>query len=811
VIQIVRERQFKKDDRAVFVFTDPPVLIPTLGQLFKQHEQILQKHVSEDERWNLFYTLAHHAGAQSASKPQRTKSTFEYQSVLPFDIDVADTERPLEYATVIGKVIEAPLETLTVIVSGNGIHVLVNLRDPIRSVNYFPEKRGAYSRVCEMLNERFAQLRLPGHADPSVWDPARVLRMPGTINKKPGKLEKQCRLIQYSEAALSIDLFAISGFKAAEKENVSPAEIRSKYPTPDFREMVKECEFVKWSLSHVDQVHEPHAFDLFSILAPQPKDAQASTPVGNVTPRELAEWVFNNAKASDSLKKQDFEAKWNQSRTYGGRKCETIGSHWVGGCERCPHFGKIPTPLALKSPEHIGSAVNGYWVLNQKGQHQHPHYEDLAKVYRGETQYIVTPTGRLFVFGGTHYVENPTLLVKAWVEKKVRPTEPLRENHRNEFLHKIEALGGVTFEEETDLFIDSISGKINVQNGILDVVKGKLVPHDPKYGFKYVLPYGYTEGLNSEFFLDWLATVTQDRVELMDALLDVLAYCLWPNYDDHLFTYFVGEGANGKSTLLDVLRALVGKSNYAGVSLQQLGSNRFAAASLEGKLVNISGESSDHEMSVAEMNVIKELSSGEVTQIERKGQDLFSFKNQAKLVFSANKPPKFQEHGHALKRRLLVIPFDYKIANPDSKVSDRLIEEVPAIMSMLVRRIQDNVARHHGRFVVYRGGGPGEQAQHRILAQGNSVVDWAKDHVFSSASLEEEQWITVEDAYAQYRNWIQENGFKHFKNKIWFGKDMVDFVITPAAGKSSIIKKDGKAFRVYRRTRFKGAEECAND
>jgi P4 family phage/plasmid primase-like protien len=809
VLQILRERVFKEGERPLFVFTEPPILVPTMGVLFKQWQAIL-KQLPEEEHYNLFYTLGHHAGASQATKAQRTKSSFEFQTVLPFDLDKGvDVTRPLEYSGVIAKFLQAPPEAMIVVVSGNGVHVLVNLRDPIKSSATFETLRPAYKMCVERLNDQFKALGLPGEADPSVWDPARVLRLPGSMNKKPDKEPKLCTLIQHSEAALSIDIEELSGVTLAKRENVAPEEIRRKYPTPDFAEMVKECEFVKWAINNVEEVHEPQAFDLFSILAPQPKDSEVETEKGVFTPQGLGNWVYDHAKGSASLKKQAFEDKWKQAKAYGGRKCSTIGNHWIGGCEKCPHFGRIPTPLALKSPDHLGSESLGFWVLNQKGAHQHPHYEDLAKVYRGENFFVIISPDRLFVFNGTHYVENHDLALKGWIEKKVKPSEPLREAHRNEFVHKLRAIGALSLEEERKLFTTALEGKINVGNGILDVSTGALIPHNSDFGFKYVLPYDYKPGLKSEYFLDWLATVTQDRVELMDAILDVLAYCLWPSYDDHLFTYFVGEGANGKSTLLNVLRALVGEANFSAVSLQQLGSNRFAAASLEGKLVNISGESSDHEMAVAEMNIIKELSSGEVTQIERKQEHPFAFKNYAKLVFSANKPPRFQEHGHALKRRLLVIPFDHIIAAPDSRVEERLIEEVPAIMSMLVTRIQENIKKNGGRYLVYRGGTPGHEAQRKILEQGNSVVEWAKEAVESSATLDEDRWITVEDAYAQYRTWIAENGYKHFKNKIWFGRDMIDFVITPAVGQVGFARVNGKVTRVYKRTRFKGAEECS--
>jgi P4 family phage/plasmid primase-like protien len=808
VIQIVAQRQFGGSNRAVFVYTNPTLVIPSLSELFKRHVDLIAQHLPEEERVNLFYTVAHHSGARGAATPQRTRATFEYQTILPFDIDSADTAQPLDYGVAVAKVLHVPIQALTVIVSGGGIHVIAGLKTPIRQVDFFAKNKRAYNLICERINEQLKAENLPGHADPVIFEPARVLRLPGTLNQKVGKPITQCLMVQCSDTVLDLDLQELSGLAAMEQENVSPGEIRRQYPVPDFQEMVNECRFVGWSVSKIDEVHEPQAFDLFSLLAPQPQDEEAEFGDRKFKPRALAEWVFENATASASLKREDFDKKWEQAKTYGGRKCATISSHWMGGCETCPHFGRIVTPLALKSKDHIASEALGYWVLNSKGVPQHPHYEDLAKVYRRETHYVVVGGERVFSFNGQYYAETPDLAVKAWIESKMSPTEPLREMHRNEFLRKVKTLGSVSAVREAELFVDGIKGRLNCGNGVLDLRSGELGPHHPSFGFKYVLPYAYTPDLSSELFLDWLATVTEERYELMESILDVMAYMLWPEYDDHLFVYLTGEGSNGKSTLIHILQRIVGDGNYSALSTLQLTTNRFAPAQLEGKLVNLSEESSGDSINLSEMDILKNLSAGGEITVERKGVDGFNLKNQAKLIFSANKTPRFQDQGHAVTRRLLALPFDYTITRPDPRVESALLAEVPAIVSMLVRRIQENIRRHGGRFVVARGGLAAAEAQRKVLTSGNSVVEWAKECVESSVDLPESKYIVISEAYAHYSNWCEVNGYRHKMNKSNFGRAMLDYVVTHAEGASTFVRHGGKVARVYRRTAFKeGAME----
>lgn len=804
MIQIVAARVFPGAEKPVFVYTQPSLLVANLSAVFKDFHSVLEK-LQPDERYNLFYTLGHHSGAGSGEKPQRLKTTFEHQSHIHFDIDQADSQRAHEYSAVVAKVVQAPSEASTLVGSGHGIHVLYALRHPARSSKYFDENREAYKELIRLINEELEKQHLPGYADPNVFDASRVLRLPGTENRKPGLPVKQCVLIQQSDLMLDIDLKKVSGLEAREKERISPTERRRSYPAPDFQELVKECHFVRWAIAKPEELHEPQAFDLCSTLAACPSDAKSTLAGAEYSPKELAELVLSKATKSASLKRQGFEQKWEQAETYGAPKCTTIHNKWIGGCERCPHWGKIPTPLALRSPHFISSTNNGYWVFGAKGP-LHPHYEDLSRVYKIQQPYIVTEESRILGFQATHYKEVPDLRVKAWIDGILVPTEHIRETHRVEFLNRIRSTQALNGMADTEFFTESIKGKLNCSNAVLDIPSGKILPHSPDYGFLYKLPYDINlEHTGSEFFLDWLSTVTADRPELMESILDIMAYALWPSYDDHMFAYFIGEGANGKSTLIHVIQALVGKDNYSTASIQQLGTNRFAPAQLEGKLVNLSEESSGggEEISFEAMNTIKALSAGDDLLVERKGQDGFTFRNKAKLIFSANQSPRFKETGHAIQRRMLVIPFEHKIKAPDPRVETQLLAEVPKIMVMLVKRIQENITRNGGRFIVHRGGGVSEEAKTRVLAGYGSAYEWAKECIESRVDLGVEAYIGVDEAYQHYKVWCDRNGYSKPAAKPSFGRTMCDIIITKAARGSQTVSISNKSFRVYTHTRYK--------
>lgn len=770
------------------------------NSVFENLGLILEKLRAQDpdNLKNVYYTVAHHLGAGGA-EPNRNEKSFEYQTLLPFDIDYVDSSKAWEYLPLVAKILGAAPQSLILVSTGNGLHIIAQLKTPVRSGKYFKETKPYYNEIVYKINAALKDAGLPGQADPSIWEPARILRLPNTVNESAKKGTKEATLLQYPGLVpLDLDIEKISGLDKAAQENITPAQLKKNYPRPDFQEVMHECEFMKWLVAKPDEVHEPQFMSAVGLLGAMAPGDKADALGKENTPKELAEAVYSAACNSKSLQTGDFERKWEHGTRYGAPKCSTISQNWIGGCERCPHHHKINTPLALKSEAHIASSANGFWVMGKNGP-QHPHYSDLSKIYRQQHSYIVCEPDRIFTFEQTHYKPTGQLTVKAWLEKTASYEEYIRESHRVEFVKKVLCSGAISDQQAENLFEQTVRGKLNCANGVIDVVRGELLPHSPNYGFKYVLPYDYKDGEVSEFFLDWLAEMMMNRTELMDSVLDMMAYCLWPSYDDHVFCYLIGEGANGKGTLIHVLQHLLGVQNYSTISLSQLGGNRFAPANLEGKLANVSEEASGTELSFEELNVIKDLSAGGEIQVEHKGQHPFNLKNRAKMIFSANKTPRFKEQGVAIRRRLLVVPFDYLIENKDSRIEDRLRQEVPKICSMLVRRIQENLRVNGGRFIVSRGGQAAQEAQDRVLLAGNSVVEWGKENLESSLSVPDSKYITCQEAYANYVIWCEQNHFKAMNSK-QFGYTMTHGVLTSAIKESKTIKIGGKATRVYPHT-----------
>ncbi len=767
MLQLVGQRE----GRGFQYVAGVPSKIDNFHNLFTKLPQIIDK-IPADQRWNLFYTAAHHKGVSNSSNAIRLHSTFEYQEIIAFDIDKADVEKPYEYARALSDVLDVPDKVFTIIVSGNGLHFVVSLDNPITTLTYFENNKKYYDIICENINLRLKQLELPGHADNVIFEAARVLRLPYTQNRKDNSI-KAASLVRYSQDTMDLDLRSISGMDFYEERNIPKQEVKTNWPKPDFKEIYKECQFIQWVSSNPEEVHEPHAFDALSILSNQPDDANVQHQGVERSPKALAQWIVDNASESKSLKGTLFEDKWKQAAKYGVRTCDGIDKTWHK-CDTCPHYGLIKTPLSLKSRGHIGSESTGYWVRNKKGDYLYPNYSELAHLFKEKYKLKSFSDGRIYAYQDGVYLRLEIPYIKSLLESVVKPSHPLREGHRNEFIAKLFAETCLSKAQERHFFERSITDKICFQNGVYDFTKRELVAHSPDYGFKTKIDYDFIPDQKSFRFDDWLTTITKGSLNLRVIILDMMAYCLWPKYDNHAFFFLSGDGKNGKSTLLAVLRQVLGEGNTSAVPLTDLVNNRFSRARLDGKCANISDEGSGVTMGSQQLNLIKTLSSGEPISVEEKGKTSYDMVNTAKLIFNVNRAPDFKENSEAMRRRLVTIPFPYTIEKEDASIGEELLKETPKVCSMLIDHIAENQIAHDGKFRLRKETDEIKSANSKMLSAHNPVAQWAEETVEEAGP---DSWLDIDDIYRLYAQWCTTCGIRDMDTRITFTKNMRDFVV----------------------------------
>jgi Predicted ATPase len=97
----------------------------------------------------------------------------------------------------------------------------------------------------------------------------------------------------------------------------------------------------------------------------------------------------------------------------------------------------------------------------------------------------------------------------------------------------------------------------------------ELEEFDPDIISTTKLPITYMEDADCPKFKEFLGQIlTPSDASLIQ---EVFGWCLLKDYRFQDAVMCVGSGANGKSTLLEVLKAFLGRDNIANIPLQYLG------------------------------------------------------------------------------------------------------------------------------------------------------------------------------------------------------------------------------------------------
>ena len=237
---------------------------------------------------------------------------------------------------------------------------------------------------------------------------------------------------------------------------------------------------------------------------------------------------------------------------------------------------------------------------------------------------------------------------------------------------------------------------LTLKNGILDIdavlddrsFAECLMAHTPEWFSVTSLPFPFPVAEEQTKcplwlrFLEevlWLPGEDRTRIELLQ---EAFGYCFMQEAWLEAFFVFHGPGRNGKSTVMSVLRVLLGEENISSLSVEQLsgthGTNYMHQ--LVGKLANLCADL--NEMDRVGEGVLKAVVSGDMVTVRRLYKDPVQYRLYCKLFFATNVLPRFADTSLGIWRRMRLMPFDYVV--PPEKVDVRLLnkleQEMPGIL-----------------------------------------------------------------------------------------------------------------------------------
>lgn len=298
---------------------------------------------------------------------------------------------------------------------------------------------------------------------------------------------------------------------------------------------------------------------------------------------------------------------------------------------------------------------------------------------------------------------------------------------------------------------------IAVANGLLDLESKHLNVFNSELIIKNKIPVNYNPSSYNEDMDKTLDKICCNNKQLRMLIEEMIGYCLFRRNELGKCFILTGGGSNGKSTLLDVIKRLIGQDNISSVALEDL-NDRFKTFQLEGKLANIGDDISNKY--IDNNSTFKKLVTGETVNVERKGKDPFDFNNYSKLIFSCNDMPRINDLSDGLKRRIILIPFNAKFSKQDADydpfIIDKLLE--PEALEYLLNlalagldRILYNRTFTTPKLIT--------DAWYEYEKTNNPVLGFMED-----AKIENE---LTSDVYLQYQTYCAASGFKHLSKTVF--------------------------------------------
>lgn len=302
----------------------------------------------------------------------------------------------------------------------------------------------------------------------------------------------------------------------------------------------------------------------------------------------------------------------------------------------------------------------------------------------------------------------------------------------------------------------SPSKYIAFRNGILNVESGDLLPFSTEYIITNKIPWDF-----NRYAYDELADKTLNKIACGDKQIrmiieEMIGACFYRSQTLEGGKAFIltGTGSNGKSTVLEVIRRILGENNYSSLDLKNL-DDRFSTVRIFGKLANIGDDISDE--FISDVSTFKKIVTGDEIEAEQKGQPKFDFKPFCKLLFSANSIPRIKDKTGAAQRRLLIVPFNANFSKKDddydpeirSKLTNQsAIEYFINLGIQGLQRVLDNKQFTPSEKV--------EQELEDYAEKNNPVKTFIKDCEEMEVMIAHEPVVKV---FEKYREYCIRNGF----------------------------------------------------
>lgn len=308
-------------------------------------------------------------------------------------------------------------------------------------------------------------------------------------------------------------------------------------------------------------------------------------------------------------------------------------------------------------------------------------------------------------------------------------------------------------------FIDLDPDQIVLKNGVYNIKLNTFTPKfNPELHARVAYPVEYDPDAKAPIFEDYVKWLLSE--EELAFLYEWIGYMFYRSYPIQKMLFIYGIGGSGKSTLINVIRNVVGTQAASSVSLEALMTKQFAPAGLYQKTANFDSDAKAQYLE--DGAILKTLTGEDLTYADIKFGEPIQFRNFAKLTFTMNRLPAMRDFSGGLERRAIILKVGKKVT-PEIKKKypyKKMLNEAPGIFRNAMEGLR--VLLNFGSFTE----SDSMRYELKKWVSGNDQVGRFVDEVLVK---DKNSYTSVEEMYNAYTDFAEENGEKSL-GKYKFGQ-----------------------------------------
>jgi P4 family phage/plasmid primase-like protien len=561
-----------------------------------------------------------------------------------------------------------------VIVSGGGVHVYWMLDEATTDA---ADWKARMAGIIHAVN-----------SDKSIRNPERIMRLPGSDNVKPGRDGRPaCRIVEHNGGRHPITAFPAH---VGSLERIAAAGM----PKRPSRRLGDEAE----TYLRTGKVGPERRPAIFNIAC----DMKARG------------WPLSCANEAIMSRVHDIQPPLSDD-DIDDLERQIANAYSV---DRVPGYESTPSQKAAQAvvasatgdePHSGGLDLTRAHTLTDIGAARR-----LGRIMRGRVAWV-RERGMWSAWDGRRYIDNSEHVVvqyakrqhdELWgelgeldaVERTAAVVKFVQESGHSA---RINACVGLAKSEPginvSQSDFDTHAWLLNVENGVVDLRTGDLLPHDPKYMITQMAAVTYDPTARSSLWEKFIDDVTCGNTELVEFLQQACGIALTGDVSDEVLVCHQGGGCNGKSTFLEALAGMMG--DYAAsappglFTVRKHESHPTELALLHGKRL-VTAIEQEANRALRE-SLVKTLTGGDTITCRRMREDFWQMKPTWHIHIAYNAEPRLTGTDDGIRRRLAVVKWEASFKGaPDLTMKERLTgpSERSAILNWCIAGLRKRIA-----------------------------------------------------------------------------------------------------------------------